>query len=1556
MQHTVAFVSITNWVMGCLLLCATVIHVSAAEWLVNPNPEEVTACMRIRDEQRLVRLPGLQCVPLSKALPVDPAPVKIEPCGKGFRLAAASCALVVDQEGIQIAEIKEKTIKMKAAGKVPFSVEADQGGGPLTAGVVLKSTNSNWRVSLRADGIVELEGKGPLTIQGPDDCAMWCWKPYGGLGWTKTRGKGAFHFHGEQDIESRVLYARSLFPGEVTAVGTETGDAILLVRPEEPEAQVGVNVSKATITLGEEGASRRFSLLLASSATEARRLCVNGQAPFLVAGEGPIFEGACPWGDNWKMRVEDINGNGPDFVSDVWTVTRGGAVRGRVAFGKADGALKADFFKDLNKDGKLDGIEAAYPVLRAMDWNGDGKVFEGPVFYGGFLQQDRCLWQQGEPDVIWDNGAEAYDLDGDGDWDIIRNDSALNLDYYDRDIGFHIRPCFFDVVKQNRYDKPDGPQFMVMSWFLITHTAGGSPNMSGFREGGLYQISELHFSCKLDEQDPQPEAKFRAVAAGNIYADLYDTPAISMARLTMANLDRKPRTSGYDWQIQFSSFREGQQPINMGEALHVERLVKYRDAFGHELKVRSPLIPSGAWKGEKLPFRQFKRGWDNVDSCPWALMANASYPYVYCLFEPEGVEGEAANEGLHNWVIQRMLSRRWEVNPRGTDGKAPLTLYYSPLFGALQHKGARWGMVNAPHYWDNKLNRPGKDGTPFCVGTGRSGGNLGDTHRHRLWGLLFLEERDLDGDGYFDFYLWDKENDGKPDTLLWHLKDRGVVRAWQPGHLAEWPMEVASDEVPYLLERYTDVARLYQKGLPVDPLVQRVAFDETGLPQVDGKTPEGAKKLDASAMSAVAVDAFHSGIASPWSEFRPEGLLRTASLLSAMGFRLTTLEGSWSAESLKGLRLLIVPAWKNPPSEAEWRALQGWLQSGGRLLMLNTTEDDDSAAVTSVLAEGWGIRSRDETLDRLAIVWRRPDYVRDEGEMRACTAANRVDRFASSERGLFDGLHYLSFRGRPLTVRGGAGALLSYDGQALVAEARVGRGRVFVSDADWFSNRVLCHPSGIQSEAAPWNFDLVERMLVLMAGPDIPVKPARFFSPWETLRLSAPLSFGSCPEEGYQVLKADNGMVEIKVYPELGGKMMFYGAKGAANQMQTYSHRWNLDVLKKLSPGLPGMSPAFFIDGGLNDLAYRDFQGSPVWWLPYQGGKKDGGVWVELTDAGVRHRRVMTPLPGRSELQIDASQENVAAGDLYLQVRNNPTFAVGGDAGPEDMFIFQSKKQKGKVEKQHYVRGGNERGLYLDPSLGWAAVVDTAKDEAMVFRFNGADYTSGFFWLGPIADYETVPAKPVFETDPRGGLYTFELVTPAMRAKPGERMERTARWQLLRGIRDIDGVGTDTVVDLAPSRDAVKPGESLTCTVTVASAGSTGPLQGVLRLAQAVQNFHLDPVAPGRASRTTVTIAAPEADGIHQLKVEVREGDQVRVEGETAIRVAQAEIVSLETDLNLVKKVLASMEKAAESSLEKLAGKAVIERRVRMTEESLARNDLAGARLSLERAKAWMKP
>jgi hypothetical protein len=479
--------------------------------------------------------------------------------------------------------------------------------------------------------------------------------------------------------------------------------------------------------------------------------------------------------------------------------------------------------------------------------------------------------------------------------------------------------------------------------------------------------------------------------------------------------------------------------------------VSYRDPAGHEVRLRCPFYPKD-WKGEKLEVRpQSSLGGDRalMPEAPWRNLVTNRYPRAFVLFEPQGVPGEAANEGMHSWIPEHMIARRWEPDHDPTDGT--LTLYYSSLFRGVHFKGADHGAVNAGRdSWSGGDGRLSKDGIPLTVATGRTGGNFGDSHRHRRWGDRFLFYRDTDGDDYFDLYLWDKENDGRYDTSLFADIQAGSIMLRAGHRLAAWGHRPELIDAQATLEGFDDCQAIWQKSWLQPSAAEAWTLDDAGQPRTDDNSPERFVTLADGWLPTIAVDLAHvSDPNDPWRTVADTGLMRLNTELAERRWQTTTLTGPWTDDRLAEIDALIVHRLDRMPTEAEADALARWVRRGGRLMVLDPDDDASQRCLLNVLLDRWELGFAHEAVSADTLVWRRPNYGKwGEGLMRINWQRTRIDRFASDLPGLLDGLRWASLAGRRAWVGADGQVLLSYDDQPIVVGQPVGRGRVVVCSAD----------------------------------------------------------------------------------------------------------------------------------------------------------------------------------------------------------------------------------------------------------------------------------------------------------------------------------------------------------------------------------------------------------------------------------------------------------------------------------------------------------------------------
>jgi len=224
--------------------------------------------------------------------------------------------------------------------------------------------------------------------------------------------------------------------------------------------------------------------------------------------------------------------------------------------------------------------------------NRDGRYFSGPLFWGGWLHQDRCFNGAPSPAGIgelyrddlegwpWDSMTRVFDLDGDGDGDVWQTGQEFYFDLDDRPIGCTL------------YFNPAQAQ-METGWHTWSvHQRGtgvnwGSGGVTRSYDGHYCLEGESQLSFNLDPSTRAPEAKVRMT--GENWGNRHDLGALRWNRFVMANLDGltdEQLGSHYNWDIQFQTGRESRISMTPGDCFRYGNLFTLKDPWGHELPLR----------------------------------------------------------------------------------------------------------------------------------------------------------------------------------------------------------------------------------------------------------------------------------------------------------------------------------------------------------------------------------------------------------------------------------------------------------------------------------------------------------------------------------------------------------------------------------------------------------------------------------------------------------------------------------------------------------------------------------------------------------------------------------------------------------------------------------------------------------------------------------------------------------------------------------------------------------------------------------------------------------
>jgi hypothetical protein len=916
-----------------------------------------------------------------------------------------------------------------------------------------------WR-----NGQVRLLSSTPVTVEPPTaDAHVYACKHALGYRVCQVTGPGRWIIRDESNqalhVESPREWAEfydasrkvGLWVKNMAWEGTDVIDAAGAIRYAIPSSaqRLVLDLRPITTVEGGEDAYRRCFPVLTFA----------GNTAILPAWSNPAY----------RIEAHDENGNGLDLRADRYVCYDNDRRVSAFAFRRHHllGYLPH------GKNTALADDDLATPALLCEDWNRDGRYFDGPVWLGGYLHQDRVFRGQagwGAGDIPrdpfyqrpWGTCVSAYDLDGDGDSDIHTQYPNFYFDLEDRLIGHSLA-----VNPWRGTCSSAGPSWPVQQ--RGTGVSWGSGGLTRSYQGYESEEGESQLSFNLDDTTRAPEAKLRMT--GQNWGNWRDLVGLRWNRFCMANLDGKSDeelNGHYSWDIQFQTGREIQDYTDTGDCFRYCNRFTLTDRWGHHLKLRMWEVPPD-WDGKKLTMRYLpkERTTEMHSHAPWKGIAVHWYPKLLGIFEAEGVLGEPADEGMEPWALSYALARRWEVRTTPKPHGEPITIYYSPLMGGFHFKGAEFSHVNAPASWsgttiDWSVKSRVRDHAilPYTVANVLNGDLYADPYRLRIWGGLFLCAWDTDRDDYFDTYLYDETNDGLTDRVLSYQRHGELLSLTTADGVTAWRQTITFTDQPFLLENYPAISRLYREGNRHEPMVTALTLAQDGLPAYERQSPGIAVHLAAEWLPVAGVDAYHSGPDGyTWTDFRDGGLLRLGGELSQRRFRLTTITGPYTRESLQPLSVLVISRFDRMLTLAELAALEEWLRHGGRLLVLNATESAEERLLLNALTGRFGIRFTNRVLEKRTARWRQPHYGENTyRDMRHPAEWNRVTHFSSTPASWLTGVNYLSFTGTALAVTDDAVARLSYDGQPVIAERQVGTGRVCVSGASFFVNRYLCYP------------------------------------------------------------------------------------------------------------------------------------------------------------------------------------------------------------------------------------------------------------------------------------------------------------------------------------------------------------------------------------------------------------------------------------------------------------------------------------------------------------------
>ena len=832
-----------------------------------------------------------------------------------------------------------------------------------------------------------------------------------------------------------------------------------------------------------DGGSPSVWVAPVSSDREAWSARAQTQPALIASGEenGAFHSEVELAGKSAKLTIIDRNANHlPDMDGDLWLWGDDAKPVLALAFSQSpdkDSGKRLCIFKtgaaDLSKsvldENPADASKPApegksllKPEVIVEDWNKDGIFLHGGLVFGGFLGADRYS----KDGVKW---SQAWDLDGDTFCDVFEDAPGHYLFNFKQEMisqfGLELDPLAATAAIRQ-----------IKGYGIQEHCSifSKSCDPSGRMFKGAVQAFEEHFFADIKpEENP-------AVWKNGAAFFYYVIGGGDVNRMTMGRLGGSKALR--DWNIELD-------PVPPANSEADWKVVTLKDKAGHELKLNTISVPDG-WNGAKADVKQYYQGWyDTVDG---KYKTNS----LYACFSPPGAICPSS-EGMYGGSLT--TQERIEVDEKG----GTFTLYYSPLMGALHLKGADFGAyaipAGTPDFFldiNRYYHREAHTGAQRFVGA-QPTVTWHQREAKRLIGPVFLGYSDEDGDGFFDRYIYDMDNDGIYDRILSYDAKAGVVSLTDKNFTATWPQRIAFEEVKYVPEKYDQISALYQKGTGQPPLVASMSIGSSGTP-VNLITSPFYKEVippffdtfGKEWQTVVASDSYHCGTLDPWLDFGPDGVTRIGSMFAKRGIVQKTLDAKWTDHSLKGVDVLLIPYLSRTPSADEIKALKRWIENGG-VCILSTIEDNASWMRFAAVGKEMGFKPSEEFLSKRTPInmWKGLGGIGPQAkasETRMPAPWNEVKHFEDPMKaGLLEGFDYLSFVGFPLEdLREGLKPVLGYDGKILMALAEIGKGRLLVSGVDLWTNRYIWHHEFF--EGGSKNDRLVDR-LVGLATAGLPV-------------------------------------------------------------------------------------------------------------------------------------------------------------------------------------------------------------------------------------------------------------------------------------------------------------------------------------------------------------------------------------------------------------------------------------------------------------------------------------
>ncbi|MCL5408888.1 MAG: hypothetical protein M1135_02555 [Candidatus Omnitrophica bacterium] len=699
-----------------------------------------------------------------------------------------------------------------------------------------------------------------------------------------------------------------------------------------------------------------------------------------------------------------------------------------------------------------------YPYLIIENWAKNGQYLYGNLFDGGCLTEGRIfrgsnfyaaydIKKVGIPDFFLSNGLVLFNFKHK-----INHELKVSLKYPSPSI---LMPAYITVIG------------MEHSYFSKTFITGAYYK-------GAVQGFEEHIFLK-----EKPSKLFPHGAQFFMYS-MQENPY----RLDMGGFETN---SSLTWNIELQPrYSVWHQPPS-------RQICEYKDLWGHSFKFLSFIYPK-TWNGQTLHFS--KNTPDFFPNAPWAKVISGKYykiTGVRFIIVPKG-SYYYCNEGMYGGDLE--WQDRIEINNHVNYSiENPFTIYYNPLICGLDLKGALFGYKGFPygyqrgsgnpfdlHYLYHKeaLSLPAK----YCGVR-----DLSAPEAKRLDSPIWLYMVDRHNTGYFNTYLYDMSNNGIYDKVIFYNRKSGYID-FSEGHTSTiFYHPVQFIDIPYQMQDYNKVRHYYLKGYKQPSFIDTVQMTSSGRPMwISRVNTLGGRKTFTETWphfyisfqnrwkNRIAIYNPGSTYQYSWKDFGINGFVRFNTILTENNIGLTQIK-KINKTNLEGIDILFIPNLNSFITTQEIGNLQRWIEKGG-IVILGVPENNIKTFFFDGMGKFFGYRIGDNIINNRTTLY----HIAIEGAFgsnspigqgRIPSPGNEIKNYTGNSQ-ILNNIKLLSFVGYPLEINNSFTPLLTWKGKVLIADKKIGKGRLIISGINCFSNKYILGPQfyepGVQNNRFLSNF------------------------------------------------------------------------------------------------------------------------------------------------------------------------------------------------------------------------------------------------------------------------------------------------------------------------------------------------------------------------------------------------------------------------------------------------------------------------------------------------------